>query len=134
MTSVRNVNRGRAVVLVGEPDGFCANAIGGGVDARHGIDDFAPNWGVGGLRNQDVDARFRHCSEVTAGGDAPVVDGAAVGMHGECVGKDQRRASFGCGVVNGDGDHPAERQASDMGALDAEFGEGRQDCRGIMVS
>ena len=43
-------------------------------------------------------------------------------MHGECVGKD-RDAHRSVRVVIGDGDHPAERQASDMGALDAEFGE-----------
>ena len=56
----RNVDRRRPVALVGEPHGFGADAIGGGLDARHRVHHLGAHFGIGWLGKQQVDACVGH--------------------------------------------------------------------------
>ena len=63
-TSVGTSIAADALALVGEPHGLGADAIGGGIDARHGLDDLAADLGIGGLGEQHVDACLGHGGQV----------------------------------------------------------------------
>ena len=60
----RDVDFGRALALVGEPHGFCADAVSGGVDPGHRLDHLAAHRRVGGLGEQHVDPRFGHRPQI----------------------------------------------------------------------
>ena len=130
----RHADRIGALGLIGEPHRLGADAKGGGVDAAHGLDDFAANRGIGGLGDQHVRAPLREHAHVLARGDRAFVDRRAVGMRGEAVGEDQRRAGVGRGVVDRDRDDSAERKPADVGLGDAQRRHRRHDRRGIIVA
>ena len=109
------------VALVGEPNRFSADAVGGGIDHGHGLHDLGSDCGIGGLGEEEVDAGFGHAAHVLTPGDAALVDRRPIGVHRKGVGKDERRATIGRGMMDGDRNHAAERQAADMRAINSKL-------------
>ena len=130
----RHGDCGRAVALVGEPDRLGADAIGGGVDARHGLDDFAAN---GRDRRAGRGARRRAprpSRHVAAAGDASGRRSRGLRDARRRCRRGSATRRLGRGVVHGDGDDSAERQAADVCAVDAERVHRGQDRGGIIVA
>ena len=59
----RNVDVADPVALVGEPHPLGSDAISGGGDARHGLDHFAANLGVGGGGTRNETAAWMRMGE-----------------------------------------------------------------------
>ena len=113
----------RPLALVGQPHRRRAEAIGGRVDRGHRLDHLGAQLGRRGAAPSSIGARASASSRIVIAWLAATERSwipCAVGMDREAVGDDQRGAALGRGGMHGDGDHAAQRQAADMGALDAE--------------
>ena len=123
------VDRGRPVALVGEPHGLCPQAISVGVDPPIVS---TTSWLTGGSAGSAIN-KSRALR--------PLLGGHRWRRSPGHISRGRRDARRMCRrgparriarvlVVHRDGDHAAERQASDMGAGDAEL-VGRKACRGV---
>src|SRR5438270_13761772 len=66
--------------------------------------------------------------------DAAFVDGEPIGVSGESIGENQRGAAARVGVVHGDDDDSAEREAADVGSVHSELVHRGDDGVGIIVA